>query len=81
MAGAHSPDEIWGDYWADAPADSCIALLPEAARRSIEAEWASAFAALNESGSVLDIATGKGAVLMQAAMIIKDTENVKLLGR
>jgi len=67
MGRAHGADHLWADYWADAPPESCTALLPEDARRAIDAVWRNAVEALDHGASVLDIAAGRGAVLALAA--------------
>lgn len=72
MARAQGESNPWGDYWADAPPESCTALLPAEARADIESVWRNAFASLDKNASVLDIAAGKGAVLALAAALRGD---------
>lgn len=69
---ATDAESLWADYWADAPPESCTALLPPDARRDIEAVWRNAFARLEKGASVLDIAAGRGAVLALAAAARSD---------
>lgn len=55
--------ELWGEYWGRAPADACTAEMPPAVREAIAERWRAVFSSLNSGAVILDIATGKGAVL------------------
>ena len=79
---APRPDsnELWGEYWGRAPADACTAELPPAVREAISVGWREAFAALDDGACVLDIATGKGAVLETGRRAIKPGRAANLTG-
>lgn len=55
--------ELWGEYWGRAPADACTAEMPPAVRGAIAERWRAVFGGLASGATVLDVATGKGAVL------------------
>jgi len=69
-------DDLWGDYWAETGPEGCAALLPDAARGAVEAAWRECFAALPPGAAVLDVASGKGAVLRVAAAVRADLDLV-----
>lgn len=72
--------DLWGEYWSRASADACTAELPPTVRDTIAEGWRAAFAALPDGASVLDIATGKGAVLETGRQAIATGRAVTLTG-
>lgn len=58
-----SPDDLWGDYWADARLHGCTDQFPSDVSHQLAAGWHQRFATLDHGASLLDVACGRGAVL------------------
>jgi hypothetical protein len=58
---------LWELFWAEAGVHGCTALFPAGAQQAIADKWRAYFAVLDAPFSLLDIATGRGAVLDHAA--------------
>jgi hypothetical protein len=58
-------DEIWSDFWRTASRDGCTTGFPPAVRSAIADRWR-ALLAMRSDTPLLDIATGRGAVLYHA---------------
>ncbi|GER02219.1 hypothetical protein JCM17845_28420 [Iodidimonas gelatinilytica] len=72
--------QAWNTYWNSAPINACTEQFPPAARNDIAQRWQAVFAALPKGASVLDIATGKGAVLFHALASGHPPGGLDLLG-
>lgn len=72
--------EIWSDYWADAVLHGCTEQFPASTQRSIAARWRSTFAALPADAAVLDLASGRGAVLALAVESRTRSKDLCLVG-
>jgi ubiquinone/menaquinone biosynthesis C-methylase UbiE len=59
--------DLWSDYWLTGQLAACTADFPEQARQAIASKWRQEFAALQSEATILDIATGKGALIALAA--------------
>ncbi len=66
MAGPHLVD-LWSDYWRDAGLHGCTEGLPETARSTVAARWRGVFGRFDPSTRLLDLGSGKGALLALAA--------------
>jgi hypothetical protein len=58
-------EDIWGDFWRTAPRDGCTTGFPAGVRDAIARRWR-ALLAMRPDTPLLDIATGRGAVLDHA---------------
>jgi SAM-dependent methyltransferase len=56
----------WGLFWRDAGIDGCTAAFPADARAAIEDRWRALFAGAPANAAVLDLGSGRGAVLAHA---------------
>jgi ubiquinone/menaquinone biosynthesis C-methylase UbiE len=65
MAGNIDKDDhdLWSDYWRTSQSNDCASDFPKTARQAIAANWRDAFAQLERGDSVLDVATGNGALV------------------
>jgi SAM-dependent methyltransferase len=57
---------LWGMFWRDAGIDGCIAAFPVDVRAAIEDRWRALFAGAPADANVLDLGSGRGAVLAHA---------------
>jgi SAM-dependent methyltransferase len=67
MFGCRTEAAAWSAFWVDADADGCTAAFPPIARRSIDGRWRALISGAAPARHLLDIACGRGAVLMLAA--------------
>ncbi len=74
---AHS--RLWESFWREAGADGCTAAFPTRARSALQRRWQQYFLKIKR-GSVLDIATGRGAVLRHAATALPGASDFTLTG-
>jgi ubiquinone/menaquinone biosynthesis C-methylase UbiE len=58
-----TPQDMWSDYWNKGDLHACTREFSKDARRRIETKWASEFSQLCGGASVLDLATGNGALI------------------
>lgn len=72
--------KLWELFWAQAGTDGCTALFPPAAQQAIAAKWRCYFAGLHPRSSILDIATGRGAVLAHAQVTRPNGPTFRLAG-
>ncbi|RMB12079.1 class I SAM-dependent methyltransferase [Eilatimonas milleporae] len=75
-----SNSEDWGDFWSRSAIDACTAQFPDDARKTIADHWRGIFAALPDGISILDVATGRGAVLHLAQNTLPSLNGVSMLG-
>lgn len=65
--GGKERQDLWSDYWRTGQLHACTAEFPENARQAIAAKWQATFAGLERGDSILDIATGNGALVALVA--------------
>jgi len=74
------PDsKLWQSFWQGAGLHGCTVAFPTVARKALEERWLEFFRQIDGT-SVLDVATGRGAVLSYAAAVIPETAGVELTG-
>lgn len=70
---------LWQSFWQEAGLHGCTVAFPTAARKALEERWLGFFRQIDGT-SVLDVATGRGAVLSYAAAVLPETLGVELTG-
>lgn len=70
----------WELFWAEAGTHGCTAFFPPAAQQAIATKWRAYFAELQPGSSILDVATGAGAVLAYAAHALPHGASFELYG-
>lgn len=71
---------LWELFWAEAGTHGSTAFFPPAAQQAIAAKWCAYFAGLQSHSSILDVATGAGAVLAYAGRALPHGASYKLTG-
>ena len=70
----------WELFWAEAGTHGCTALFPPAAQQAVATKWCAYFAGLQPRSSILDVATGAGAVLTYAAHALPHGASFEMKG-
>ena len=61
-----TPD-LWTDYWQTGQPQACTFDFPEDTRAAIATKWRGLFAGLDSGATILDVATGNGALISLVA--------------
>jgi ubiquinone/menaquinone biosynthesis C-methylase UbiE len=80
LSKANQSARLWELFWAEAGTHGSTASFPPAAQQAIAAKWSAYFAGLQAGSSILDVATGAGAVLAYAARALPRGASFKLTG-
>ena len=68
-SGKKEQKDLWSDYWRTSQSNDCASDFPEDARRAIAGKWRVIFSRLESGDSVLDVATGNGALVALLAEV------------
>ncbi|MCH8202667.1 MAG: methyltransferase domain-containing protein [Proteobacteria bacterium] len=74
-----TPD-LWSDYWRSGQLHACTFDFPEDAREAIAARWRKEFSALPSGATILDVATGSGALIALAAEVAGPDRHLSATG-
>lgn len=68
-SGKKEQKDLWSDYWRTSQSNDCASDFPDDARQAIADKWRVIFSGLERGDSVLDVATGNGALVALLAEV------------
>ncbi len=68
-SGSKEQKDLWSDYWRTSQSNDCASDFPDDARQSIAGKWRDTFSGLERGDSILDVATGNGALIALLAEV------------
>lgn len=75
MSQSNQTETPWSQYWREGALHGCTTGFPEKARDFMDQAWAGVFGTFDDGASILDVATGNGALLAHAGRSARDSGN------